>query len=337
MNMKDIAALAGVSKATVSRVINNPDTVRPLLRQRVQQVLNETGYTPNLLARDLATKRTQSIGVIVPKIGTDIFAQLTEGIVEHLDQKGYHMLLSKSRGQVKEEIRYLQLFKKKHVDGIILFTRFMTPELKEELKRLSIPLVVIGEKCADLPASTLSFDDYHAAKAIVHYLAKQGHQSIGYLGIKEDLSLFGTRRYEGYVDGLRENGLTLHKDLSSPCDFKIQSGYEGAKFIFEGKQMVDMPTAIFASMDRLAYGALRYLHENNYTLPKDVALVGIDNMEQSAFTTPTLTSVDFNYYEAGLKASELLMKVIENPDHDAYHHIMGYKLVERESSAGKST
>lgn len=332
MNMKDIAALAGVSKATVSRVINNPDTVRPLLRQRVQQVLNETGYTPNLLARDLATKKTLSIGVIVPKIGTDIFAQLTEGIVEYLDQKGYHMLLSKSRGQLQEEIRYLQLFKKKHVDGIILFTRLMTPELKEELKRLSIPLVVIGERCADLAASTLSFDDYHAAKAIVHYLAKQGHQSIGYLGIREELSLFGARRFEGYVDGLKENGLTLHKNLCSACDFSIQSGYDGTKLIFDKSGLTDKPTAIFASMDRLAYGALKYLHKQNHSIPRDVALVGIDNMEQSAFITPTLTSVDFNYYEAGLKASELLMKIIENPDHDAYHHVMDYQLVERESS-----
>lgn len=330
MNMKDIAALAGVSKATVSRVVNNPSQVTPALREKVQRIIEETGYEPNLLARELVTKKTNLIGVMLPRIGVDTFSEITEGIIETLDSEGYNVLLSRARDGKDDEIKYLDIFTKKYVDGVIIFATHMNNPLINALNRIKVPLVVIGQRDSRINASTVVYDDYKAAKDIVSYLAGENHKDIAYIGLGNTTSNIGRSREDGYLGGLKQLGLPIKNELMVDGDFTVASGYEAMAKIMMANE--EKPTAVFAAIDRLAFGAMRYLQDKGYRVPQDIAVIGIDNMDISAMVTPTLSSMDFNYRQSGVEAATLLLHKLKLGTLSNEHVIMGYELMERNST-----
>lgn len=331
MNIKDIANIAGVSKATVSRVINNPSQVTPALRVKVQKVIEETGYEPNLLARELVTKETKLIGVILPQIGIDTFSLIAEGIIETLDEQGYNVLLSRARHDKNEEKKYLNIFKKKYVDGVVLFATHLSDALIEELNALKIPLVIINSFDSRLDkASIITYDDYNAAKSVVTSLIAKGHKHIGYIGLDHTGSDVNDQRKKGYRDGMVEAGLVVDDTMMVHGDFSIESGYEAMRSLMEDNDK--KLTAVFTCIDRLAYGAMSYLREKGYNIPRDVAVMGIDNMDMSKIISPSLSSVDFNYKLSGIHSAQLILDKIKNPSGDCQHIIMDFRLIEREST-----
>ncbi|WP_411167552.1 LacI family DNA-binding transcriptional regulator [Clostridium sp. MB05] len=330
MNIKYIANLAGVSKSTVSRVINNSQNVSLELRERVEKVLKETGYTPNLLAQELVTKKTKVIGIMIPRIGIDTFSNITEGIIDKLNENGYNVILANSRGKIEEELKYFDIFKKKHVDGIIFFPTNITEEHIKVLDDINTPIVMMGQENSKIAASCVIYDDFNAAKDMVSYLISEGHKKIAYIGLDESRVVFASLRKNGYLCALKESKINTKEEYMAVGNFNINSGYDSMNDIINNSK--EMPTAVFTAIDRLAFGALKCLREFSYKVPEDISIAGIDDMDMSSMFEPTLTTINYDYYDSGKNAATLILEKINNDSMENRTIVMGYELITRNST-----
>jgi LacI family sucrose operon transcriptional repressor len=329
LTIKEIAKLAGVSKSTVSRVINDSEHVSDQAREKVQQVIEETGYVPNSLAKNLKRNQTDTIGVVLPKINTSTFSSSIEGISNVMYQNGYNLLLTNTKMNLKDEITYLNLLKEKRVRGILFFATEITEKHKEVLVKLDIPVVVIGQDTSTvLDYPCVIQDDLNAAKSIVDHLVEQGHQKIAYIGVTEDDVAVGKLRKQGYLEVLQKNGLEFFEEYMYKGDFSIQSGWQGMKEILN--QAEELPTAVFAVTDRLALGAIKYLKDSGYQVPDDISIVGIGNSDISQWVVPEITTINYDHVRTGERASELLLNLIQETE-DVSKEKMDYQLIQRNS------
>lgn len=331
MKMEDIARLAGVSKATVSRVINSPEQVSPQLAARVEQVLQETGYAPNLLARELVTKQTHLVGVVVPQIGIDTFAEMIEGITHVLNQSGYNLLLATSRDHPEEEIRYFNVFRKKQVDGIISFPTVLLEEHQTFFARGDMPFVLVSQADPGGRVPGVLYDDFNGTRDMVEYLLELGHRRIAYLGVGSHNKTIDQARRAGYLAALEKYKVAVDEDLMMQGDFTLQYGYQGMKEIWE--RTSNKPTAVFAATDRLALAAIKYLREQGCKVPEDVSVAGVDDMDIAATVEPSLTTVHYDYYDSGVQAAKLLLQRIKRPQEKFSDLMIGYQRKERGSTA----
>ncbi|TDX49222.1 LacI family DNA-binding transcriptional regulator [Orenia marismortui] len=330
ITIKEIAKLSGVSKSTVSRVINNAESVSDKARSKVQKVIEETGYIPNSIAKDLKKNSTDSIGIIIPRINTNTISSAVEGISNIMYDNGYSLLLTNTRLDIKEEIKYLELLKEKRVSGILFFATEVTQKHIETLNKINLPIVVLGQDISDMVNfPSVIHDDFNSAKDIVEYLVGYGHQRIAYIGVQEKDVAVGQLRKKGYVEALKNNDLELKQEyIYTKSDFSISSGYEGMKKIVKNSK--ELPTAVFAVTDSLAIGAIKYLKDSGYKVPEDISVVGIGNSDISSWMTPELTTVDYDHLKSGEEASELLLKYISGDEFED-KLIMDYHIVERNS------
>ncbi len=330
MKMEDIARLAGVSKATVSRVINNPEQVSPQLVSRVEQVLKETGYAPNLLARELVTKQTHLIGVVVPQIGIDTFAEMIEGITHVLNQNGYNLLLATSRDQPEEELRYFDVFRKKQVDGIIAFPTLLLERHQTFFARSALPLVLVSQLDPGGTVPSVLYDDFNGTRDMVEYLLALGHRRIAYLGVGQHNKVIDQARREGYLAALSRYGVAPEERLMTQGDFSLQYGYRAMQTVWQSAG--EKPTAVFAATDRLALAAIQYLREQGCSVPEDVSVAGLDDMDIAATVHPSLTTVHYDYYNSGVQAAELLLLRMRRPQKRPANVMIGYQRKERGST-----
>ncbi len=329
ITIKEVAKLAGVSKSTVSRVINNSKHVSDEVRKKVQEVIEETGYIPNSLAKNLKRNKTDTIGVVLPKINTSTFSSAIEGISNIMYPNGYNLLLTNTRLNIKDEITYLKLLKEKRVRGILFFATQITDEHLQVLNKIDIPVVIIGQDTSsilDLPC--VIQDDFNSTKSIVDHLVEYGHQKIAYIGIKEDDVAVGQLRKRGYLEVLKKNDLEIKQDYIYKGDFSIKSGYQGMEEIL--KKVEELPTAVFAATDRLALGAIKLLYDKEYGVPEDISIVGIGNADISSWTVPEITTVHYDHLRTGERASEILLNYI-NGKEDRKKEVMDYHIVRRDS------
>lgn len=327
MTMKEIAQLAGVSKATVSRVINNSQNVSPSLRKKVDKVLKETGYTPNLLAQELATKQTKLIGIILPRIGVDVFSKIVEGISAELKKEGYNIILASSKEQIEEEFNYFDIFQKKQVDGIIFFPYKITEEHVDFLNKVDTPLVIMGREVSRIRASYITYDDYYSSKEIVNHLIANGHKKIAYIGLEDDISVQNLRK-DGYCDALIENKIDIKEEYITTGNFEMNSGYDAMEKLLK---LEDKPTAVFSVLDGMAYGAMRCIADKGLRVPEDISVAGIDDMETSALYIPRLTTINFDYAFSGSCAGKLILEKINNKNSMNKRIVISYNIKIRES------
>ncbi|MCH4889930.1 LacI family transcriptional regulator [Acidaminobacter sp. JC074] len=327
MNINDIAKMAGVSKATVSRVLNGIK-VKPEYKEKVDRVLLETGYKPNRLARELVSKKTKLIGVILPSLKPNVYSYIVEGMAKVLQDKGYSLIITTcDEFNVKEDdvIDLLDFFIDRHVEGIVYVPNIITEETKAYIDTYQLPMVTIGEKINGLPA--VLFDDYNASKSIVDYLVKLGHESIGYIGIKDEYHSVGYLRRLGYMNGLKEAGIEIDESMMVTTGFEKNNGYVAAKDFIKS---VGQVTAIFAGYDRMAYGIINYLTKVGYKVPEDISVIGIDDDDVSAYFTPSLTSVSFDYVKTGQVAANMIIDFIKE-NLDIKDQVIDFKIIERNS------
>lgn len=306
LNIIDIAKLAGVSKSTVSRYLNN-GYVSVESRDKIKKVLDETGFTPQRQAKGMRTKKTNLIGVIVPKISSETPARVVEGITEILSNNGYDMLIANTNLSVEKELEYLNIFKSNQVDGII----FMATKVKEEhikaMNELEVPIVVVAQDIDEF--SSVYFNEHDATRDITNYVIKKGHKKLGYIGVYEEDIAVGLYRKEAYIETLKENDIEIIEENIKIGDFAEETGYRLAKEIMEGN---NIPTAIVAVTDNLALGAIEYLIDNNYRVPEDIAVVGMGDSRIARVITPKLTTIHYHYKTAGRKAAEIILDKLNN-------------------------
>ncbi|WP_453992838.1 LacI family DNA-binding transcriptional regulator [Bacillus nitroreducens] len=326
VTMKEIAKLANVSSATVSRVLNNSGYVSDEVRKRILKIIEETGYIPSEHAKALRTKQSNVIGVILPKLSTETASRIVNGISEELAKHGYQILLTNTNLDPQKEIEYLKLLKSKQVDGIILLATNRGEGLLNEIKKLRIPFVATGQEIEGIPS--VINNNVQAAKDITTLLIKKGHRKIAFIGVDEEDYEVGYKRKAGYLEALEENQLEVDTHWVQKGEFSIESGYHMAKEIFE--KSVQKPSAIVAVTDRLAIGAMEYLKEKGLIVPHDVAITGMGASDLSKYVVPKLTTVDLLSEYTGAEAAKTLLQILQEGVSSEKKQI-DYRLIIRDS------
>lgn len=326
MSIQKIARMAGVSVATVSRVLNNSDSVKPANRQKVLEAIEESNYQPNLLARQLRTARSSMILVLVSDISNPFCAEVVKGIEEEAEKNGYRILLCNSGADIARSRSSLQLLSGKMVDGIITMDAFSKlPELSQLIGRA--PWVQCAEHDDNGQISCVGIDDDVAAQSVVHYLAGQGRQRIAL--INHDLRYrYARLRQQGYAHQLKEQQLAWQA-IAYASELSFSAGKAAMNQLLVGETR---PDAVFAVSDTLAAGAMAAIQQAGLRIPQDIAVVGFDGSELADMVSPPLTTLAQPSREIGRRACELVLQKIIRPDSPPQCVIMQGELVMRASS-----
>lgn len=324
--IKEVAKMAEVSSATVSRFLNNSGYVGEEARKRILKVIEETGYVPSENAKSLRTKQTKVIGVILPKISTETSSRLVRGLDEVLAKEGYQILLANSGLSAEKEIEHLRLLKSRDVDGIILSATTNGAELKSEIQRLDIPVVVVGQEVDDTP--NVIFDEYQAAKDMVKHLIDHGHERIGFIGVSEEDPAVGVLRKKGYLQAMQERNFPIEESWIEKGIFDVESGAVAMERMMGA---AIPPTAVFAVTDRLAIGAMNYVKSIGLRIPEDIAFAGIGASELSRYITPSLTTMDYQNKESGRVAAGLILEAIKRGGSSPEKRLINVRLLQGDS------
>lgn len=327
ITINDIAEQAGVSRTTVSRVINNTGYVSDKARKRVMDVIGETGYVPSQHAKSLRTKKTKIIGVILPKISTDTSSRTVNGMTEVFEAVGYQILLTSTNLDLQKELEHLRLLQNRQVDGIILIATNTSQALLDEIKASKVPVVVVGQEMAGVPSVT--FDDYAAGRHMTGLMIEKGHRRIGYIGVDEADRSVGVLRKQGYLDVMAEHGLHTEDAWVQKGDFSIDSGYEAMKRMMHGS--TGPLDGVFAATDRMALGAWRYMKQQGLDIPGDIAIVGIGSSETARFIDPAMTTIEYAHAKAGEAAADIILQILQAEKEITDKKVLDFKLVERDS------
>ena len=326
--IKDVARLAGVSIATVSRVINSPETVKKETRETVLTAMKESGYTYNTLARSLSTRKSLSIGLIVPSITNPIFAESTLGIQDCANNFGYTVLLGDTDYDFKKEAMLINALNERRVEGLIITTSSVSNPYLKKFKDEDFPVVLIYNTTFSEDFHFVTIDNFKSAYEIVKYLIELGHKRIGMIAGYFDISDRSYARWQGYAQCLKDHGIPQDDSLVVQESFTAPAGREAMKYFLK---MSKPPTAVFCSNDFLAIGAMSAVYEKGLKIPDDISICGFDNMELSSHIYPPLTTVDQPAYEMGYRAMEILMKVMAGEVTAPQHIFLDYKLIIRNS------
>ncbi len=340
MTIKEIAQLAGVSSAAVSRYLNG-GYVSEEKRGRIKKVIEETGYQPSAQARMLRTKRACLVGVVVPKINSESISRVTAGIEQVISKRGYQMLLASTDNEPEKEISYLKLFENYPVDGIILIGTVITPEHRRFLKETGVPVVVVGQYTRY--ANCIYHDDYGAGKAMGKVVASAvpDGKKAAYIGVTKSDKAVGGAREDGFREGLKSAGIELEEEYTRKAEFTMDSGYRAALDLLEKKP--DIGT-ISCATDTIAAGAIEALlayrkkdvpsqvkHSGTrmeYVLSDSaVKVTGFGDNQFLKAVTGGIPTVHFGYKTSGIRGAELLLDVIERGEKIPVEMKLGFRLV----------
>jgi LacI family repressor for deo operon, udp, cdd, tsx, nupC, and nupG len=300
--MIDVARLANVSVATVSRVLSEPKSVKDSTRQKVLDAIAKLCYEPNILGRQLRTKETRMIMVVIPDITNTFFSKIIRGIQSVAFSSGYQVLLGDTGNTIRREAVYMDLLKQKHMDGIILLTA-KTDKLEMEKIAKRYPIVVACEYLANLQIPTVSINNVKGARTLVERLVLLGHRRIAHISGPVD-SVLSNDRYTGYRLVMEENYLYNDGELVMEGDFTIESGYRAMVRLLESG---NRPTAVFAANDAMAIGAIKCLKERKIRVPEHIAIAGFDDSDISVLYEPALTTIATPTFQLGEEAMKLLL------------------------------
>ncbi|KAI7255978.1 hypothetical protein KC345_g11048, partial [Hortaea werneckii] len=335
--MKKVARRAGVSISTVSRVCSGQPKVRDEVSRKVRQVMEELGYTPNMIAKSLVSKSSSCICILLPRPAEQVFAsllfmELIRGIVAEAGRLGYDILISSGTDEQEELEAVSGLLKGHRADGVILLSASREGAVMNYLKNSGYPFVLVGH--SDQEEGILSVDTNHrlAAYEATNHLIRAGHEVIGFVSGPPD-SGASQSRLEGYRGALEDNGLVWHPEWIIDGEF-LQGGAGRAMAFF--MSLPARPTALVVQDDMVSYGVVCRLQQLNYKVPDDLAIVSLDNFQLSELSTPSISSVDHGNYNLGTMASRILIENIKHPEHarqNAGHRfIAAHQLIVRESS-----
>lgn len=327
---EDVAKIAGVSRATVSYVINGgPRPVSEETRQRVLEAIRQTGYQPNAVARNLRLQRTSTLGLIVPDTHNPYFSEVARGIEAIAFEHKYTVFLCHSGSELEREMQYVNMLHTQRVAGVIWIpgTADFTPYYK--LKEYGIFTVIIDRQVPDEVVPAVMADNLQGGALATRHLIELGHRRIGYIRRPVELS-HSRGRFEGYQTALRMSGIPFDEHLVVKGGFVLE---DGRRAVNELLALPQPPTAIFAYNDIMAIGALRALFEAGLRVPQDFSLVGFDDIAQASFTCPALTTVHLPKFEMGQRGAKLLISLIEKQEPPAEILTpLGVHLIVRESS-----
>lgn len=305
--IKDVAKKANVSITTVSRVINNVEGyTNEDTKNRILKVIEELDYKPNSLARSLVTKKTRTIGLILPDISNPFFPGIAKSVEDRASKHGYNVILCNSYDSSKKEDYYINVLREKYVDGIILSSSKLNKDDENNYSK-DLPMVFIDRKPDVKITNAVFINNYSGAYNATKHLIDLGHKNIGCLIGPQTINT-SIDRLEGYKKALEDNNLPIVEEFIKYEDYSIEGGYKAAKEVLTNKNI----TAIFANNDLMAIGVYRAAKELKYKIPRDLSVVGFDDIDMVEFIEPPLTTVKQPTKELGEAAVEMLMEAINN-------------------------
>ncbi len=331
LTLEEIARLSGVSRSTVSRVVNNQASVKPAVRQRILQVIEETGYRPDPAARSLAGQRSGIIGLVVPRAVQFLFTdpyypRLLQGVAQACNTYDHILSLFLFHTEDDEEKLSARVLRNQLVDGVILSASPLDDPLIPQLVDRNIPFVMIGRPA--FPDDRISFvdvDNVAGAYGATSHLIRLGYKRIATITGPPN-TMVGLDRRWGYLNALRDRGYLVDETLLSEADFTEAGGY-----IAMQRLLLHRPDAVFIASDTMAMGALRAARSAGLSVPGDIAVVGFDDLPASAVSNPALTTVRQPIRRVGIQAVETLVDILKNGPEPSRRIIMGTELVIRGS------
>lgn len=324
--------LAGVSKTTVSKVINNKDeSISKATKDKILNIMKEQNYVPNKLAQGLVTKRTKTIGLLIPDIRNPFFTDISRGAEDFARREGYNIIFCSTDEDYERELECIEMLVEKMVDGIIFAPSSNTSNKEDNYNRLEIPMVLV-DKNLNLKSSKgiVKLDNKNGTYEATKHLIKQGHKDILYLSgpIKNDI---GKQRLEGYKRAFEKNGLIYDMKNVVEGKYKYEWSYEYMKNVKSLNY-----SAICCGNDLIAIGAIQALRERNIRVPQDISIVGFDDIQTAKLIDPSLTTIRQPAYEMGEKACEMLINYLKNKTEEEIKEIVFKpKLVIRNSTVKK--
>lgn len=333
ITIKDIAKLAGVSPATVSRVIAGNHRISKATTERVKKIMEEQGYHPNRQAQSLVSQSSTTLGIVLPRPADELFLnfffpELIRGIVTRATRGNYDILLSAGTTESEELAEITRLVRSRRVDGMLLLQSRKHDPIVAFLEKEQFPFVLIGRNAQHPDVLSVDTDNVKAGYDVTNHLISQGHERIGfvsgppYLTVSED-------RLNGFQTALEDAGLPFRPEWIVEGEFLQESGYRAMSFFMS---LPERPTALVVIDDVVAFGIMRGLTELGYRVPHDLALAGFNNIPLSALAATPLTSVDIGIYQLGYTAVHQLLTMLSGQAPPS-RHIIPHRLVPRESSA----
>ncbi|KIL48328.1 catabolite control protein A [Jeotgalibacillus alimentarius] len=325
----DVAREANVSMATVSRVVNGNPNVKPATRKKVLEVIERLGYRPNAVARGLASKKTTTVGVIIPDISNIFFAELARGIEDIATMYKYNIILSNSDQNEEKELHLLNTMLGKQVDGIVFMGGRITEEHVAEFQRSPVPIVIAGSVEETNQTPSVNIDYYQASIDAVTSLIEKGHKDIGFVSGPFHDTINRSMKLEGYKAALENKGLTYNEDFVFEGDYTYDSGLDAwAKL----RELDQKPSAIFVGNDEMALGVVHGAQDEGLNIPEDVEVISFDNTKLALMVRPQLTSVVQPLYDIGAVAMRLLTKLMNQEKIDDQTVVLPHRIEERQST-----
>ncbi|WP_066057406.1 catabolite control protein A [Robertmurraya korlensis] len=325
----DVAREANVSMATVSRVVNGNPNVKPATRKKVLEVIERLGYRPNAVARGLASKKTTTVGVIIPDISSPFFAELARGIEDIATMYKYNIILSNSDQNKDKELHLLNTMLGKQVDGIVFMGGNISEEHVAEFKRSPAPIVLAGSLEDSEQVPSVNIDYEQATFDAVNTFIEKGHTRIAMVIGPFHEPINKEKKLVGYKKALEAAGISVEEDLIVEGDYTYDSGIEAFEKLLE---LPEKPTAIYVGSDEMAVGVVHGAQDKGYHVPEDFEVISSDNTRISLMVRPQLTTVIQPLYDIGAVAMRLLTKFMNKEKVSEHTVVLPHRIELRSST-----
>lgn len=327
-SIKDVAKEAGVSIATVSRVLNGIDVVNEDTKKKVKDAIKKLAYRPNIVARSLKTQKSSTIGIIIPDISNQFYPEIVRGCEDVANIYNYNIMLCNADLDVEKEMEALRVLKEKMVDGVIYMSNSIEQNIISLIQELEMPTVLVETTDAEGIFPSVTIDNVMAASDAVKYLVNKGNRKVAYVGTCTNKVNALAKRYEGYCKGLEEMAIEIDKDLIYFGGVKARDGYKGINTILDKVTDID---SVFCASDEIAMGVINALRDRSIKVPEDIDVMGFDDIYSASIFYPKLTTVAQPMYDMGSASMRMLIKSINNLEIEEKHFVLPYRIVERDS------
>lgn len=328
--IEDVALIAGVSIATVSRALNEPGKVADTTRRRVIEAVAQTGYTTNAMARNLRMRKSNMILILAPDVGDPNFSNILVGLETEASKRGYGILIGNTQNDPSRETDYLRFISSNQADGIILLTGHLPLGLHGENAGLTLPpMVAVNEPVPGAQVPFVGVDNVEGARVATDHLISQGHRRIAFIGQSRSRTIAALRE-RGYIIAMEGAGLPVDPRFVMESDGTTESGRGAVERMFVRDQL---PTAFFCVNDATALGVIIALSARGYSLPQDFSIMGFDDISYASFVTPSLTTMKQPRLQIGEASMELLLALLEGEDVTKREILLRAELILRNSVA----
>ena len=328
VTIKDVAREAGVSVATVSKILNLPDYSKPETREKVTAAIKRLNYQPNHAAQSMVRKKTGMIALIIPDVRNQFFTDVARGVEDVANKHNYRVMLCNTDEDPQKQQNYLQALQGRIVDGFIIAVASDDSRQLKKISRSQLPFVFIDRECRNYRTDAVIVDNRDGAAKAVRHLLHNGRCRVGFISGKQDTQT-GRERLQGYCDALAEKRIEPDRQLIKDGKFTIEGGYQAAKALLE---MAGKPDSLFVANNAMTIGALKAINEKGIRIPDEIALVSFDDADWAEFFTPALTVIRQPTYTMGNLAGEILFqRLMETKPSEIKEVVLKPELIIRKS------